>query len=476
MAKDGYVVHLESKDFNCDKVKVDGMTGHEAISELYRFDVHLIVDDSNGLDLSTVLGATVTLNFERQGIVVRRVHGMIATVDDELRLDVPYRVYKVQIVPRAHRLTLVEMLDVHVNETVPDVIKAKFAAAGLDDAFELRLRGKYEPREFIVQYKETDLAFVSRLAEHLGISYFFEQTETSDRIVFTDHIEGFPTAHEAFPFRKSGERRDVFDVQLRREVVPSMFVVQDYNYRTPTVDLSASHELPVGFGGGISEYGGHFKTQDAARQMATVRAEERQTVEEVYSVLSDSPVISAGLRITIDGHPRLEKNHLLVTTATHDLQLTEATVEGQRVYENKYKAIPADRTFRPRRTTPRPRIPGVVTGIVDSAGAQGSNEIARIDDQGRYWVRLLFDTGGTNRRASHPIRMAQPHAGPGYGQHFPLKPGVEVIVVFVEGDPDRPVISGAVPNPLNPSPVTASDATVNRIRTQSGISIEMHDR
>jgi len=72
--------------------------------------------------------------------------------------------------------------------------------------------------------------------------------------------------------------------------------------------------------------------------------------------------------------------------------------------------------------------------------------------------------------------MAQPHAGPGYGQHFPLKPGVEVIVVFVEGDPDRPVISGAVPNPLNPSPVTAADATVNRIRTQSGISIEMHDR
>ena len=100
-----------------------------------------------------------------------------------------------------------------------------------------------------------------------------------------------------------------------------------------------------------------------------------------------------------------------------------------------------------------------------------------IDDQGRYWVRFHFDTtsGADRVKASRPIRMAQSHAGAGYGMHFPLRPGVEVLLAFLDGDPDRPIIIGAVPNAATPSPVAAATASLNRIVTSSGVTISIRD-
>ncbi|AUX21280.1 uncharacterized protein SOCEGT47_017610 [Sorangium cellulosum] len=101
---------------------------------------------------------------------------------------------------------------------------------------------------------------------------------------------------------------------------------------------------------------------------------------------------------------------------------------------------------------------------------------ARIDPTGRYTVQFHFDTAaGGGAKASRPVRMAQPHAGPGYGMHFPVKPGTEVLLGFIDGDPDRPIILGAIPNESAPSPVTASNARVNQIRTVSGIVVELDD-
>jgi type VI secretion system secreted protein VgrG len=143
-------------------------------------------------------------------------------------------------------------------------------------------------------------------------------------------------------------------------------------------------------------------------------------------------------------------------------------------YTNAFRAIPADRTYRPPRVTPKPRISGLVTGIVDPGPAGPGAKYAQIDEHGRYLVRFLFDTTPPGERpVSRRVRMVQNHAGENYGTHFPLHPGVEVVVGFVDGDPDRPLIVGAVPNPMKPSPVTHAEAGLHRIRTSTGIMMEM---
>jgi type VI secretion system secreted protein VgrG len=148
-------------------------------------------------------------------------------------------------------------------------------------------------------------------------------------------------------------------------------------------------------------------------------------------------------------------------------------VERASFYRNSFRAIPASRAYRPPRITPRPRIHGLLSRVVKS-NAVGRR--ARIDPKGRYTVQFHFDTAaGGSAKASRPVRMAQPHAGPGYGMHFPVKPGTEVLLGFIDGDPDRPIIVGAIPNESAPSPVTASNAHVNQIRTVSGIVVELDD-
>jgi type VI secretion system secreted protein VgrG len=119
----------------------------------------------------------------------------------------------------------------------------------------------------------------------------------------------------------------------------------------------------------------------------------------------------------------------------------------------------------------------VLTAITEPAPKGSSGHVAQIDDQGRYTVRFFFDlaAGDGRQRSSAPVRMAQPHSGDGYGIHFPLKPGMEVTVCFVDGDPDRPIIAGAVPNPITASPVTRRDALMHRIKTRSGSLIQVKD-
>jgi type VI secretion system secreted protein VgrG len=143
-------------------------------------------------------------------------------------------------------------------------------------------------------------------------------------------------------------------------------------------------------------------------------------------------------------------------------------------YFNPFRAVPAERTYRPPRVTPRPRIHGLVTGFIDAGDPSASASYARIDEQGRYLVRFMFDaTPSESRPPSRPVRMVQNHAGENYGTHFPLKPDVEVVIGFIDGDPDRPVIVGALPNPLMPSPVTSASPGVHRIRTSSGITVDI---
>jgi type VI secretion system secreted protein VgrG len=480
---DPFTLTLESAEFDCDRLRIHKLTGVEAISRLFAFDLEVVCLDRDGVPPEAMLGAVVTIGVHRLepggdgSPVGRRIHGMVAEVDDLMAMSADLRVYRLRVTPRAQRLALAEMQDILMGVTVPAILTQKLAAVGLEGAdVVMRLNGAYEPREFVVQYKETDLAFVSRLAEHLGVSFFFDHEGESDRIVFTDFAQGFGAPGElpAFSFHGRGVENDVFALEAKHRIIPTYYAVRDYNYRLPQVDLTSDHEVPTGYGGGVIEFGAHHKSPEEGKALAKVRAEERVATQLVYTGKSALPSIAAGMRFKLTGHPDADALTLLVVEVEHEARQTVGGHgEGQQRYTNSFRAIPADRTYRPQRVTPRPKISGLVTGIIDP-GPLGSGPYAKLDDQGRYTVRFLFDsTAPGERAASRPVRMVQNHVGENYGTHFPLKPGVEVVIGFIDGDPDRPIIVGAVPNPQKPSPITSAEANVHRVRTSTGITVDM---
>lgn len=476
-------VRLESGDFACDNVEVRELSGREAISKLFSFHVDIVCFDEDGLDTAKLLGAGVSLVFEQGSLEARRVHGIVAEVRDNLETESEWRSYRLWIVPRAWRSTLVETQEVYLDTTVPDLIQQKLALVRLSaDDVEMRLMGNYPVRELIVQYKETDVAFVSRLAEHLGICFYFEHDGGTDKIVFSDSNAGFrplPGA-EVLPFRPRGEKVDVFEVSSRARAFPASFAMQDYNYRTPLVDLTSVIEAQDGFAGGVVEYGAHYKTPAEGAALAKVRAEERQIENQDFTCKSDVAQVAAGGKFRLSGHARLGDMELLVTDVEHFVRQTvkmQGAGSEEVPYRNTFRAVDAALPYRPPRATPRPRIHGVLTALVEPNPGGEIGESARIDPEGRYTVKFYFDAGDVagRQKNSRPVRMIQAHAGPRYGIHFPLKPGIEVLIVFMDGDPDRPLIVGSVPNPVTPSPVVEEVNLMNRIETASGLIIEMRD-
>ena len=182
--------------------------------------------------------------------------------------------------------------------------------------------------------------------------------------------------------------------------------------------------------------------------------------------------LRSGHRVTIEGHPDLEHSEQLIVRIRHRYDVVDAE---DVVYRNDFEAIPADRTFRPPRTTPKPKMAGFFTGLIEPDDSEVIGESAVLDAEGRYSVRLLFDIQPRDARSSKFIRMAKPHGGAGHGMHFPLRPGVEVAVIFANGDPDRPVIAGAIPNPVTPTPTISKNSRHNILSTASGIRLTMRD-
>lgn len=477
------MIRLASDDFDCEDVQVFRLTGREAISRCFRFEVDVAVPDSAELPAEEVIGSGVTIVFELNGEVVRLVHGMVLAHEDRLETEATHRTYRLTIGPRAERLSLVTTQEVFVDASVPELIAQKLQKVGLErDDARLTLLGSYGKRELVAQFKESDLAFVSRLAEHLGIFFFFEHEAGRDRIVFADENSAFPPidGDPAVRFRSRGERRDVFEIVARTRLMPAAWFAQDYNYRTPRVDLLSRFDAPWGHVGGVVEYASHHKTPDEGEAIARMRAEERRVADSFFAGESVVCRLRAGATFTLAGHPRLGDRRFLVVEVEHHAEqhvLMHGETAEPPVYRNAFRVIDADVPYRPPRITPRPKIHGLLTGLVEPRPDARLGTVADLDEEGRYTVRLLFDASPLDERqgSSHRLRMIQLHAGPDYGAHFPLKAGVEVLLAFVDGDPDRPLIVGAAPNPVTRSPVTAADSLMHRLKTSTGILIEMKD-
>jgi type VI secretion system secreted protein VgrG len=471
-------IRIESHGEPWAHVRVQKLSGREIIGQLFTFDVDVVCDRDHELPEGVAAGEEISIVISLGGDDVRQVHGILESVRSRVSADDDgHASHALRVVPRAARLALVETQEIYLDRSIPDILKSKLERHGLGSDVEMRLRGTYPAREIVVQYRESDLAFVSRLAEHAGISFFFEHEDGRDRIVFTDHAEGFSLAQE-IPFRGRGEKRGVFAIERVSALVPTAYIVQDYNYRQPDLDLSAAFDLASGNGGGVVEHGPHVKSPEEAEALARVRAEERRAQQLVLEGRSGALALTAGHRTTLVDAPRVlaSKEELLLVEITHEATIAVFGAEradAPNMYANTFRAVPTDFTYRPPRRTPRPSLPSVVTGVIQPGPDGETGGVARIDSDGRYTVQLHFDTAlPGEQKASHPMRMAQPFAGPSYGMHFPLRRGTEVLVAFVNGDPDRPVIIGGLYNATSPNPVVSANANKHQIKAPSGAHFE----
>ena len=287
-----------------------------------------------------------------------------------------------------------------------------------------------------------------------------------------------PSGLEAF---HSGEAIRAF--QCRRNVLPEKVLLKDYNYRRPSLEITGTATVDQDGEGTVYFYHEHFRTGEEGNRLATIRAEGIICKGEEYLGESSVPSLVPGYTFTLADHYRKGFNQkYLIAEVVHEGDQTSllpvaATAEshkGNAFYGNTFVAIPAATQFRPQVVTVKPTVSGIVAARVDAAG---SGQYAELDDMGRYKVIIPFDLSGRrDGKASAWVRMAQSYAGSGFGTHYPLHKGTEVLLTFVNGDPDRPVIVGAAPNPATQSPVTSGNQTQNVTKTKGGNEITLEDR
>jgi type VI secretion system secreted protein VgrG len=448
----------------------------EELSSPFELRLELAALPGVRLDDLEVIGRAGMLDLELGDGSQRRIPGVVTHIAGSTHEESGSLQWKLTVRPRMESLSLTTTTEVVQDATVPEILSERLARLGLGPGrdFELSLSATYAPREFVVQYRESDLSFVRRLLEHEGIVFSFREVDGRDVLLVADTNEAVQSTPEVRArFRPRGERAEVFALSLQTNAIPKQVVLRDYNYRTPSVNIESQAELP-GRLGTTYEYGNHAKTLEEAQRLARVRAEEVAAGRRLYRGRSALPQLAAGSRLHLAEHP-LGDLDLLVVAVSHRVSQADWGERGQgpTAYENEFTAIPFDVPFRPVRKTPKPVVAGVISGVVEAAQ---EGDYAELDGDGRYHIRFLFDRRDVPKgRASRPVRMAQPHAGPGYGLHFPLRDGVEVVLSCVEGDPDRPIISGAIANPATPSPVTEKNAVRNVIRTGGGTEINIDD-
>lgn len=450
--------------------------GTEGISRPFSFDIDLL-SDTISIDLDAALQQPASFTLYRGADTCTTFSGVLASF--EVRDAGPrHALYRALLVPKLWLLTLTVQNRVFQDTSVPKMVETVLKDHGFTgDDYQLRLTDAYAEREYVVQYQETDLAFLSRWMEYEGIFYFFDE----GRLIIADS----QAAHRAIaapstlPFRSatglsSGATESVHQAICRQSLRQNEVLLTDYNWRKPTLDLSAQE--PAGTGAGtLVEYGNHYKTTDEGARLARIRGEELSARKRLLVGDSDCRGLRAGYQFELIEHSRSDLNaRYLLIEVEHEGRQVGTNAEGHVVslggdgtdYRNTFVAIPAVTPFRPERVTPKPRLYGTVNATVDAA-ADGT--YAEVDDQGRYKVILPFDLSGRkDGKASRFVRMAQPYAGPEYGMHFPLHKGTEVLLTCIDGDLDRPIICGAVPNPDTASPVTKANQTSSVIRDHRG--------
>jgi type VI secretion system secreted protein VgrG len=479
-----------------DTFRVIEFIGREAISECYSFTVRAVAFDTE-VKYEDGIGVAGALYIGGADYDITHF-GMITAftqVPDSDGTVILNHTYEFTLEPRLRQLSYVIQSQIFQNKSVIEIVTdvlSMYMTEGTDFKIDAQYEVKgedYPKREFTVQYNESDLDFIQRLLEEEGLFYFFDHSGDREIVVITnkkdavkplDNTPKLPFRPETGMHAEDGEYVGSLHRTVRWAGV-GQTVIKDYNYRTPENPVLGIVETE-GATGEYYHYGDHVKTASEAKRLAQIRAEMLFCEREIYRGSSIARSMHTGHRFTLE-HADAEgfNGDYLITRVIHrgDVQTEEdeAALGGSKKakphYTNSFEAIPAGIQYRPRLMTPKPKAPGILTAKVD--GQKGS--YAYLDEEGRYRMKLFFDRSEEkDGKASKAIRLAQPYAGAGYGMHFPLHTDTEIAVGFVDGDLDRPIGLGAVPNPGKGSPVKAGNKHQNMMKSHSGNSLTLDDK
>jgi type VI secretion system secreted protein VgrG len=452
-----------------EELRVVRFQGSEAVSQLFRFEL-TVAAESPDLKFDDVVNQPALLTVEGDG--TRHVNGIVSRIEQSGQAG-RFTLYDLTVVPAVWRLKLRHDCRIFQEKSVKDIVTHVLDKAGVPaDAYRFDLQKEGGPRTYCVQYRESDWDFVSRLLEEEGIYYFFEHGETMCKLVMADHTsaQGDIEGEAALPYvpaagLKSKEEH-VTRFSYAEEMRPGKVTLTDYNFTKPSLNLAAEATGETFKELEIYDFPGEYLDPAVGKDLAQARLEALNAVRRTAGGESDSARLTPGYQFELTEHPRETLNAKYAVTQVFQTGdqpqvLEERGGGGAMAYVNRFECIPADVPYRPARTTPKPVVEGVQTAIV--VGPSG--EEIYTDEFGRIKVQFHWDREGTNDDASSCwIRVSQVWAGAGWGAiHIP-RIGHEVIVDFVEGDPDRPIITGHVYHGTNRPPYALPDN-----KTQSGL-------
>ena len=441
-----------------DVLLLKAFTGYEGISRLFNFRLDLL-SDNHAISFKDIIGKNVTLRVVLDDDGKERFFNGYVSRFRQSGSDARFTHYHMEVVPWTWFLTQCAGCRIFQKKSIPDIVQQIFKDRGLND-FRVSLMSTYDPLDYCVQYRETDFNFVSRLMERCGIFYFFEHENGKHTMVLADS----PSAHQPCPERASFQYNAVVGADHAEDVVNSLHAEQelrtgtyaftDYNFETPSASLLSSEQTVVdvskNFPFEIYDYPGVFLTQSQGSALAKIRMEEQEAPHKTISGGGVCRVFTSGYKFDLEGHYRDDMNDSYVLTEVHHVASVGESYEvtgsgGGATYSNEFRCIPASIPFRPPRMTPTPVIPGPQTAVV--VGPTG--EEIYTDKYGRVKVVFHWDREGKEKEdenCSCWVRVSQPWAGKNWGAMSIPRIGQEVIVEFLEGDPDHPIITGRVYN------------------------------
>ncbi|WP_095054336.1 type VI secretion system tip protein TssI/VgrG [Pseudomonas sp. Irchel s3b2] len=431
----------------------------ESISQPYEVTLELVNEQSN-LDLETPLHKPAFLGFGPPG---EGLHGLVynfAQRESGKRLTR----YELTLVPQLAYLAHCSDQRIFQHRSVEQIITEVLNKHGiLGDTFAFQLGPSvYPPREYCVQFNETDLGFIQRLCEESGIHYHFQHSPEGHLLVFGDDQTYFRRLAPSVFRQKNGQVADhpVIDTfGVRFATRPSQVAIRDYDFEKPNRRLEEKRASPVA--PPLEDYRapGRFKNGDEGKRLATRQLEQHRSDYCLAEGSSDLGNLHSGHFLVMTDHHRAQWNDLwLLTGVTHEgqqLQVLEEAMPSQihaadfQGYRNTFTATPWEALYRPPKKYPKPTISGSQTAKVTGP----AEEEIHCDEYGRVKVCFYWDrTDPQTDKSSCWLRVSTVLAGDGYGMVSIPRVGMEVLVTFMDGDPDRPVISGCLPHRTNPVP------------------------
>jgi len=460
-----------------DVLLFHSMTASEQLGRLFQFDLDLLSTD-HAINLKDILGQNVTVRYQPTDGDARYFNGFVSRFS-QAGTHGELFVYNATLRPWFWFLTRTADCRIFQKKKVPDIIKEVFRDHGFSD-FEDTLSGSYREWENCVQYRETDFNFLSRLMEQEGIYYYFKHENGKHMLVLSDSI----SAHEAvkgyeeipyYPFEQSErrEREYIHEWSLNQAVQPGICALNEFDFKNPKANLHVKSSIQRESEKSdyeIYDYPGEYVDSGEGDEYARTRIEELQAEYEQVRGQGNVSGLAAGCLFTLTNYLREDQNREYLLTAAHfslgpqEYESVGSGSEGPR-FSCSFTAMDKRQPFRALRTTPKPVVQGPQTAVV--VGKAGEEILT--DEYGRVKVQFHWDRyGKADENSSCWVRVAQVWAGKSWGGvHIP-RVGQEVIINFLEGDPDHPIITGRVYNEDNKPPYDLPDnATMSGIKSNA---------